>query len=94
MNREEQRVYYAAQTRRIHRKRAMRKLWFKVRYPFMRPLCLLRRHDHWQRETMLLAMAGGRSVRCHTCNRLILKAQYRDDAGWLRTTRGWIWSKG
>lgn len=59
-----------------------------------RPLCRMRRHEHWERETMLLALAGGRSIRCPACNRLVLKSQYRDDAGWIRTVRGWVWSRG
>lgn len=42
-----------------------------------RPLCLVRRHRHWARETMLTALASGRSKRCGACNRLVLKAQYR-----------------
>ena len=59
-----------------------------------RPLCWLRRHEHWQRETALLALAGGRSLRCPACNRLVLKSQYREDHGWVRTVRGWVWSRG
>ncbi len=42
-----------------------------------RPLCWLRRHRHWERETMLIAFAYGRSKRCGVCNRLVLKKQYR-----------------
>jgi len=42
-----------------------------------RPLCLPRRHAHWERETMLMAFGSGRSKRCGTCNRLVLKKQYR-----------------
>lgn len=45
-----------------------------------RPLCLLRRHRHWERESMLIALASGRSKRCGACNRLVLKPQYRKTA--------------
>ena len=69
--------------------------WCTAQRPAGRLLCLPRQHQHWGgRDTMLTALAGGRSQRCRYCNRLILKAQYRDDAGWQRTVRGWIWSKG
>lgn len=42
-----------------------------------RPLCLLRRHRRWARETTLIPIAYGRSKRCGACNRLVLKPQYR-----------------
>ena len=42
-----------------------------------RPLCWMRRHRHWEHETILLALASGRSKRCGVCNRLVLKKQYR-----------------
>lgn len=67
----------AARTRRIHRQR----FWGGVRYraarPFMRALCAPRRHAHWARETMLIALASGRSKRCRWCNRLVLKPGFR-----------------
>jgi hypothetical protein len=73
-----------------------RVLWWRtLQRPAGRMFCLPRRHDHWSgRDTTLTALAGGRSKGCRYCNRLILKTPYREDAGWLRTTRGWIWSKG
>lgn len=40
-------------------------------------LCLVRRHRHWERETLLIALASGRSARCGTCNRLVLKKEFR-----------------
>jgi hypothetical protein len=67
----------ARRTRQIHRER----FWGGVRYrsgrPFMRLLCLVRRHAHWSGETMLAALASGRSRRCRWCSRLVLKPQYR-----------------
>ena len=69
--------------------------WLRVALlRLQRPLCRLRRHEHWKRETTLLALAGGRSLRCPACNRLVLKKQFRDDYGWMRTVRGWVWSRG
>jgi hypothetical protein len=48
--------------------------WMRAR----RPLCVLRRHKHWSgHDTTLTALASGRSKRCPSCNRLILKPQYR-----------------
>ena len=49
-----------------------------VRNKSKRPLCWLRRHRHWERESMLIALAGGRSKRCGVCNRLVLKKQFRE----------------
>jgi hypothetical protein len=45
--------------------------------PLKLPLCWLRRHRHWERETMLIALGSGRSKRCRTCNRLVLKPEFR-----------------
>jgi hypothetical protein len=42
-----------------------------------RPLCLARRHARWERETTLTALASGRSKRCGSCNRLVLKKEFR-----------------
>lgn len=68
----------ARKTRQIHRKR----FWGGVRYRFLRvfarPFCLPRRHAFWERDTILAALASGRSKRCRWCNRLVVKKQYRD----------------
>jgi hypothetical protein len=42
-----------------------------------RPLCWLRRHRHWERESLLMALSSGRSGRCGVCNRLVLKKKFR-----------------
>jgi hypothetical protein len=42
-----------------------------------RPLCLVGRHAHWERDTTLTALAYGRSKRCGSCNRLVLKKEFR-----------------
>ena len=69
--------------------------WRSAQRPLGRLLCLPRKHGQWAgRDTTLTALAGRRSKRCRYCNRLILKPEYRDDYGWMRTARGWIWSKG
>ena len=67
----------AAATRRIHRKRRVQVIRYRAARPFMRPLCLPRRHAFWERDTMLTAMASGRSKRCRWCHRLVVKKRYR-----------------
>jgi len=84
----------ARRTRHIHRKNFWRGIRYRTYAAAMRPLCLPRRHAHWQRDTLLTALAGGRSRRCTWCNRLVLKPEFRVDAGWVRTVRGWVWSRG
>ena len=48
-----------------------------LRQALKRPLCWLRRHRHWEQETLLIALASGKSKRCGVCNRLVLKKQFR-----------------
>lgn len=67
----------ARQTRQIHRRRFWGRLRRRTVLPFMRPLCVLRRHAFWERDTMLTALASGRSKRCRWCNRLVVKKQFR-----------------
>jgi hypothetical protein len=67
----------AAATRRIHRKRLAGTIRYQAARPLMRLLCLPRRHAHWARDTMLTAMASGRSKRCRWCNRLVVKRPFR-----------------
>ena len=67
----------ARKTRQIHRKRFWGRVRFRVLRVFMRPLCLPRRHAFWERDTMLTAMASGRSKRCRWCNRLVVKREFR-----------------
>jgi len=55
-----------------------RVLWWRcVQHPLGRPFCLPRRHKHWARDTMLTALATGRSRRCRYCNRLVVKPPFR-----------------
>ena len=63
----------AAATRRIHRKRFIQGVRHRAAKPVMRLLCVPRRHAFWERDTMLTAMASGRSKRCRWCNRLVVK---------------------
>jgi hypothetical protein len=50
---------------------------YRIVRPFMRVLCLPRRHGNWQREPLLAALAYSRSKRCKWCNRLVLKKEFR-----------------
>jgi len=64
-------------TRRIHRRRRFQAIRYHAARPVMRLLCLPRRHAFWQRDTMLTALASGRSKRCRWCRRLVVKKRYR-----------------
>lgn len=67
----------AKQTRKLHRKKFWRTIRYRSEKPFMRILCVLRRHSYWEVETLLSALASGRSKRCRWCNRLVLKPKFR-----------------
>ena len=70
-------LYYDQQTRRLHRQRFRRKVWYRLRWPVMRVICILDEHSFWARESMLVTLGTRRSKRCKWCNRLIIKRQYQ-----------------
>lgn len=70
-------AYYEKHTRKIHRKRFWKSVFFQVRKPFMLAFCVLGDHEAWQHQSLLGALASGKSERCKWCNRLVLKKEYR-----------------